>query len=86
MLRVVVAISKPYCQTSLFFCLPMEQKLTLRVCNMWLASPSLAKCQDNLRPVIYYLKHLLQDMDETQMLSRALISYVRLLLQGCWFL
>eukprot|EP00435_Cladocopium_sp_Y103_P003451 s1476_g1.t1 len=35
------------------------------------------KSQDNLRPVIYYLKHLLQDMDETQMLSRGLISYVR---------
>ena len=35
------------------------------------------KSKDNLRPVIYYLKHLLQDMDETQMLSRALISYVR---------
>ncbi|CAK9102503.1 Retrovirus-related Pol polyprotein from transposon TNT 1-94 [Durusdinium trenchii] len=35
------------------------------------------KSQDNLRPVIYYLKHLLQDMDEEQMLSRALISYVR---------
>jgi len=32
--------------------------------------------QDNLRPVIYYLKHLLQDMDEEKMLSRALISYV----------
>lgn len=35
------------------------------------------KSQDNLRPVIYYLKHLLQDMDETQMLSRGLISYIR---------
>ncbi|CAL1127382.1 unnamed protein product [Cladocopium goreaui] len=35
------------------------------------------KSQDNLRPVIYYLKHMLQDMDEEQMLSRALISYVR---------
>lgn len=35
------------------------------------------KSQDNLRPVIYYLKHLLQDMDEEKMLSRALISYVR---------
>ena len=34
-------------------------------------------CEDNLRPVIYYLKHLLQDMDETKMLSRALISYIR---------
>ena len=33
--------------------------------------------QDNLRPVIYYLKHLLQDMDESKMLSRALISYIR---------
>ena len=33
--------------------------------------------EDNLRPVIYYVKHLLQDMDEEQMLSRALISYVR---------
>ena len=31
--------------------------------------------QDNLRPVIYYLKHMLQDMDEERMLSRALISY-----------
>ncbi len=30
-----------------------------------------------MRPVIYYLKHLLQDMDEEKMLSRALISYVR---------
>ena len=29
-----------------------------------------------MRPVIYYLKHLLQDMDEEKMLSRALISYV----------
>lgn len=27
--------------------------------------------------MIYYLKHMLQDMDEEQMLSRALISYVR---------
>ncbi|CAK9064046.1 unnamed protein product [Durusdinium trenchii] len=35
------------------------------------------KSKDNLRPVIYYLKHLLQDMDETKMLSRALISYIR---------
>ncbi|CAK9102504.1 Retrovirus-related Pol polyprotein from transposon TNT 1-94 [Durusdinium trenchii] len=35
------------------------------------------KSQDNLRPVIYYLKHLLQDMDESKMLSRALISYIR---------
>lgn len=35
------------------------------------------KSQDNLRPVIYYLKHMLQDMDEEKMLSRALISYVR---------
>ncbi|CAK9001133.1 Retrovirus-related Pol polyprotein from transposon TNT 1-94 [Durusdinium trenchii] len=35
------------------------------------------KSKDNLRPVIYYLKHLLQDMDEEQMLSRALISYIR---------
>lgn len=35
------------------------------------------KSQDNLRPVIYYVKHLLQDMDEEQMLSRGLISYVR---------
>lgn len=35
------------------------------------------KSQDNLRPVIYYVKHLLQDMDEKQMLSRGLISYVR---------
>ena len=35
------------------------------------------KSQDNLRPVIYYLKHMLQDMDEERMLSRALISYVR---------
>ena len=31
--------------------------------------------QDNLRPVIYYLKHMMQDMDEEKMLSRALISY-----------
>jgi len=35
------------------------------------------KSQDNMRPVIYYLKHLLQDMDEEKMLSRALISYIR---------
>lgn len=35
------------------------------------------KSQDNLRPVIYYLKHMMQDMDEEKMLSRALISYVR---------
>eukprot|EP00435_Cladocopium_sp_Y103_P041624 s702_g11.t1 len=34
------------------------------------------KSQDNWRPVIYYLKHMLQDMDEEKMLSRALISYV----------
>ena len=40
------------------------------------------KRQDNLRPVIYYLKHLLQDMDETQMLSRGLISYVRSSIQA----
>eukprot|EP00438_Fugacium_kawagutii_P003756 Skav233319 [mRNA] locus=scaffold3767:250250:260784:- [translate_table: standard] len=32
---------------------------------------------DNLRPVIYYVKHLLQDPDEDEMLSRAMISYVR---------
>lgn len=33
--------------------------------------------EDNLRPVIYYVKHLLQDPDEDEMLSRAMISYVR---------
>ena len=33
--------------------------------------------QDGLRPVIYYLEHLVQDMDESQMLSRALVSFVK---------
>ena len=32
--------------------------------------------------MIYYLKHLLQDMDEEKMLSRALISYIRDLVLG----
>ena len=32
--------------------------------------------QDGLRPVIYYLEHLVQDM-ESQMLSRALVSFVK---------
>eukprot|EP00434_Breviolum_minutum_P034013 symbB.v1.2.030101.t1/scaffold3351.1/size58635/3 len=35
------------------------------------------KTQDGLRPVIYYLEHLVQDMDESQMLSRALVSFVK---------
>ncbi|CAK9021335.1 Retrovirus-related Pol polyprotein from transposon TNT 1-94 [Durusdinium trenchii] len=34
------------------------------------------KTQDGLRPVIYYMEHLLQDMDENQMLSRALLSFM----------
>ena len=42
--------------------------------------------QDNLRPVIYYLKHMLQDMDEEKMLSRALISYApRSVDYACFF-
>eukprot|EP00439_Symbiodinium_sp_Y106_P042510 s3805_g5.t1 len=34
------------------------------------------KTQDGLRPVIYYLEHLLQDQDESQMLSRSLKSFI----------
>lgn len=30
------------------------------------------KTQDGWRPVIYYLEHMLQDMDENKMISRAL--------------
>ncbi|CAK9049710.1 unnamed protein product [Durusdinium trenchii] len=35
------------------------------------------KTQDGWRPVIYYLEHMLQDMDENKMISRALKSLVR---------
>ena len=35
------------------------------------------KTENGQRPVIYYLKHLLQDMDEANSLSRALISLVK---------
>ncbi|CAE7385153.1 unnamed protein product [Symbiodinium natans] len=34
------------------------------------------KTQDGLRPVIYYLEHLLQDQDESQMLSRSMKSFI----------
>lgn len=33
--------------------------------------------QDGLRPVIYYLEHLVRDTDETKTFSRALISFVK---------
>eukprot|EP00438_Fugacium_kawagutii_P033793 Skav218848 [mRNA] locus=scaffold2397:54135:62539:+ [translate_table: standard] len=35
------------------------------------------KTQAGLRPVIYYLKNLVQDMDENKTFSRALISFVK---------
>eukprot|EP00438_Fugacium_kawagutii_P006054 Skav218237 [mRNA] locus=scaffold4566:182185:185298:+ [translate_table: standard] len=35
------------------------------------------KTQAGLRPVIYYLKNLVQDMDENETFSRALISFVK---------
>lgn len=35
------------------------------------------KKQDGLRPVIYYMEHLLQDTDSSQMLSRSWVSFVR---------
>ena len=35
------------------------------------------KTQDGLRPVIYYLEHLVQDPDENKMISRALKSLIR---------
>eukprot|EP00438_Fugacium_kawagutii_P018862 Skav221108 [mRNA] locus=scaffold233:48017:51407:+ [translate_table: standard] len=35
------------------------------------------KTKDGLRPVIYYLKHLVEDMDEDKTFSRALISFVK---------
>ncbi|CAK9041035.1 unnamed protein product [Durusdinium trenchii] len=35
------------------------------------------KTQDGLRPVIYYMEHLLQDTDSSQMLSRSWVSFVR---------
>eukprot|EP00913_Durusdinium_trenchii_P010676 g10016.t1 len=38
-------------------------------------APKLAK--EGLRPVIYYMEHLVQDPDETQMISRAFVSFVR---------
>ena len=44
----------------------------------------MAHVQDNLRPVIYYLKHMMQDMDEEKMLSRALISYAAWRIWEIW--
>ncbi|CAK9004974.1 unnamed protein product [Durusdinium trenchii] len=35
------------------------------------------KTEEGLRPVIYYMEHLVQDPDETQMISRAFVSFVR---------
>ncbi|CAL1136964.1 unnamed protein product [Cladocopium goreaui] len=35
------------------------------------------KTKDGLRPVIYYLEHLVRDTDETKTFSRALISFVK---------
>lgn len=35
------------------------------------------KTEQGWRPVIYYMQHLVQDMDESRMLSRALISFVK---------
>eukprot|EP00438_Fugacium_kawagutii_P018866 Skav221112 [mRNA] locus=scaffold233:81502:84844:+ [translate_table: standard] len=35
------------------------------------------KTKDGLRPVIYYLKHLVEDMEEDKTFSRALISFVK---------
>jgi len=35
------------------------------------------KTKDGMRPVIYYLEHLVRDMDETKTFSRALISFVK---------
>eukprot|EP00913_Durusdinium_trenchii_P001988 g1839.t1 len=34
------------------------------------------KTKDGLRPVVYYMEHLLQDTDEEMMVSRALVSFV----------
>ncbi|CAK9064039.1 unnamed protein product [Durusdinium trenchii] len=33
------------------------------------------KTKDGLRPVVYYMEHLLQDTDEEMMVSRALVSF-----------
>jgi hypothetical protein len=33
------------------------------------------KTSQGMRPVIYYLEHLVKDMDESKTLSRALISF-----------
>ncbi|CAK9064261.1 unnamed protein product [Durusdinium trenchii] len=33
--------------------------------------------RDGLRPVVYYMEHLLQDPDEDQMISRAFVSFVQ---------
>ena len=33
------------------------------------------KTSQGMRPVIYYLEHLVKDMDESEKLSRALISF-----------
>eukprot|EP00435_Cladocopium_sp_Y103_P026044 s3195_g6.t1 len=35
------------------------------------------KTKDGMRPVIYYLEHLVRDTDETKTFSRALISFVK---------
>ena len=35
------------------------------------------RLQDGMRPVIYYLEHLVRDTDETKTFSRALISFVK---------
>ncbi|CAK9064043.1 unnamed protein product [Durusdinium trenchii] len=35
------------------------------------------KTKDGLRPVVYYMEHLLQDPDEDQMISRAFVSFVQ---------
>ncbi|CAL1161537.1 unnamed protein product, partial [Cladocopium goreaui] len=35
------------------------------------------KTKDGMRPVIYYVEHLVKDMDETKTFSRALISFIK---------